>query len=102
MSQKIKKNLRLKNKDHEEVIRIPRAKPNRNHKQNNMVLGMTLGNDLEDEEIEFTDEESMTSEENSDGSRSRSSRRGEENGFLKVPGYKKNGLTKGGLFGDGI
>ena len=66
-----------------------------------MVLGMTLGNDLEDEEIEFTDEESMTSDENSDGSRS--SKRGGDNGLLKLPGFKKNGFnTKGGLFGDGI
>ena len=45
----------------------------------------------------------MTSDENSDGSRSRSSKRGGDNGLLKLPGFKKNGFnTKGGFFGDGI
>ena len=44
-----------------------------------MVLAMTLGGHLEEDDIEFTDEESMTSEENTEGSRSRSSKRGNDN-----------------------
>ena len=61
----MKKNLRLKNKDDEEILRMPKAKTNRNTKQNNMVLGMTLGGNLVEDDFEFTDDESMTSEENS-------------------------------------
>ena len=61
----MKKNLRLKNKDDEEISRMPKAKTNRNTKQNNMVLGMTLGGNLVEDDFEFTDDESMTSEENS-------------------------------------
>ena len=34
-------------------------------KQNNMVLGMTLGGNLVEDDFEFTDDESMTSEEGS-------------------------------------
>lgn len=61
----MKKNLKLKNKDDEEISRMPKAKTNRNTKQNNMVLGMTLGGNLVEDDFEFTDDESMTSEENS-------------------------------------
>ena len=61
----MKKNLRLKNKDDEEILRMPKAKTNRNTKQNNMVLGMTLGGNLVEDDFEFTDDESMTSEEGS-------------------------------------
>ena len=61
----MKKNLKLKNKDDEEILRMPRAKTNRNTKQNNMVLGMTLGGNLVEDDFEFTDDESMTSEEGS-------------------------------------
>ena len=61
----MKKNLRLKNKDDEEILRMPKAKSNRNTKQNNMVLGMTLGGNLVEDDFEFTDDESMTSEEGS-------------------------------------
>ena len=61
----MKKNLKLKNKDDEEILRMPKAKTNRNTKQNNMVLGMTLGGNLVEDDFEFTDDESMTSEEGS-------------------------------------
>ena len=44
---------------------MPKAKSNRNTKQNNMVLGMTLGGNLVEDDFEFTDDESMTSEEGS-------------------------------------
>ena len=44
---------------------MPKAKTSRNTKQNNMVLGMTLGGNLVEDDFEFTDDESMTSEEGS-------------------------------------
>lgn len=70
-----------------------------------MVLGMTLGGHLEEDDMEFTDEESMTSEENSEGSRSQSSKRGNENflNYQQFHGKKSSFNMKANqILGDGI
>ena len=73
MQQKIKKNLHLEKEDGDDILRMGnKSKSNRHRKTNfgqKRILGMTQGGELDEEEMEFTDEESMTSSDDSVASR---------------------------------
>ena len=65
-----------------------RTKSNRNRNKNfgqNRILGMTAGGELDEEEMSFTDEESMTSSEGSVASR-------DSHGILKQKDEESKGI----------